>query len=422
MPELKDPNRLFRKEALHYMERQNDGRVILIRPVSFSVLTTGVGVFLVLLLLFLSAAGYTRNELAKGILVPSGEFAKVYTFKPGVITQVFVAEGAPVRQGDPLFVLEASQYNGTGENATESIKQELRRAIALNQKSIERARLSNALESENLKQTIVYKQKALENAKRLIAGQSEKVELLKQEYQGLEKLSKKGLVSNVEFNDKYSVYIDGAINLDRLRAEADNLVQEIQNLEYQVKHKPYDLEDRLGTLELAISDAQRTLAELSASGTFTVNAPIGGRVTSILGKVGAHMDSNVPLLTILPEQLTLKAELYIPTRIISFVSAGQPVRVRYDAFPYQKFGYYQGRVESVSQSVLKSEELKTSVRLDEPAYRVTVALDEQTVTAYGKRFPLQPDMLLEAYLEGERRSLWEWVFEPILGVKNRYIP
>jgi membrane fusion protein len=47
-------------------------------------------------------------------------------------------------------------------------------------------------------------------------------------------------------------------------------------------------------------------------------------------------------------------------------------------------------------------------------------LDEQTVSASGKQLSLQPGMFLEAYLAGERRSLLEWIFEPLLGVKNRY--
>ena len=421
MRELNDPNKLFRKEALDYMERQNDGQVIIIRPLSFTIMTTGVCIFLILLLVFLIFAGYTRNELAKGTLIPDGEFAKVYTFKPGVIKQVFVAEGDLVEQGDDLFILEANQYNGTGENTTEFVKQELEKAISLHQQGIDREKRSNALELEHIKQSIAYKKNALEHSKKLINSQSEKVEALKKEYLGLDKLLKKGLISSTEFNNKYSVYIDSIISLDQLRADTDNLERDIQDLEYQLKRTPYQLEERISSMELDISEAEQRLSELSASGKFAVKAPISGRVTSILGKVGAYTNNETPLLVILPDQFNLKAELYIPTRIISFVDKGQPVKVRYDAFPYQKFGYYRGYVESVSQSVLQANELHTNVKLDEPVYRVTVVLDQQTVASYGKRFPLQPGMLLEAYLEGEKRSLLEWVFEPILGVKNKYV-
>jgi len=420
MKELSDPTTLFRQEALTSSARQNDGQVIAIRPVSFTVLTAGVGVFLVLLLLFLFGAGYTRDELAKGMLIPEGEFAKVYTFKPGVITQVFVSEGDLVQQGKPLFTLEANLYNGTGENTTEFMKRELERGIALHLERMKREKLASELHIEHLKQTIALKKRALEHVKTLMGNQSEKVEVLRQEHLGLTVLVQKGLMSRTDFNSKYASYTDDRISLERMRADTDDRMREIQELEYQVKRLPYELRERLSTMELDISEAQRRLSELSASGAFAVKAPIGGRVTNILGRVGAHVDRDVLLLMILPEQFRLKAELYVPTRIISFVRPGQQVKVRYSAFPYQKFGYYRGHVESVSQSVLKDDELHTNVKLDEAVYRVLVALDEQTVRASGQQLSLQPGMFLEAYLEGERRSLLEWIFEPILGVKNRY--
>jgi hypothetical protein len=46
----------------------------------------------------------------------------------------------------------------------------------------------------------------------------------------------------------------------------------------------------------------------------------------------------------------LQAEIYIPSRAIGFVKPGQEVRLLYDAFPYQRFGAYRGRVVAASSS------------------------------------------------------------------------
>jgi membrane fusion protein len=54
----------------------------------------------------------------------------------------------------------------------------------------------------------------------------------------------------------------------------------------------------------------------------------------------------------------------------------------------------------------------------EPYYRVVVALDLQSVMAYGKAEPLKPGMLLEADILGERRRLIEWVFEPLYSLNG----
>ena len=55
----------------------------------------------------------------------------------------------------------------------------------------------------------------------------------------------------------------------------------------------------------------------------------------------------------------------------------------------------------------------------EPLYRITVALDRQTMPAYGKDLALAPGMRLEADVLLDRRRLVEWIFEPVLGLAGR---
>ncbi len=110
----------------------------------------------------------------------------------------------------------------------------------------------------------------------------------------------------------------------------------------------------------------------------------------------------------------------MPARAIGFVAPGQSVRLLYDAFPYQRFGTYRGTVESVATTMLAATELPEPVLLlKEPAYRVKVALDRQTVDAFGREVALQPDMTLRADIILERRSLVEWLLEPLLSARRR---
>jgi membrane fusion protein len=55
----------------------------------------------------------------------------------------------------------------------------------------------------------------------------------------------------------------------------------------------------------------------------------------------------------------------------------------------------------------------------EPYYRVLVALDEQSIIAYGKQEPLRPGMRLDADILGERRKLYEWVLEPLYSLRGK---
>ena len=53
-----------------------------------------------------------------------------------------------------------------------------------------------------------------------------------------------------------------------------------------------------------------------------------------------------------PSDSDLQAELYAPSRAAGFLGVGQEVLLRYEAYPYQKFGHYRGRVSAVSQTAL----------------------------------------------------------------------
>ena len=125
------------------------------------------------------------------------------------------------------------------------------------------------------------------------------------------------------------------------------------------------------------------------------------------------------MLTILPIDAEFKAELFIPTRAIGFIETGQTVLLRYNAFPYQRYGLYEGTIDNVSEVILSPEELHVPVKLEEPAYRVSVTLNKQEISAYGKQFNLQAGMLLEASIVLEGRSLGEWLLAPIYSLRGR---
>ena len=52
-------------------------------------------------------------------------------------------------------------------------------------------------------------------------------------------------------------------------------------------------------------------------------------------------------------------------------------------------------------------------------YRVDVKLDRQGVELTGQEYALRPGMLVNADLLLERRTLLEWIFEPVLQLKGR---
>ena len=212
--------------------------------------------------------------------------------------------------------------------------------------------------------------------------------------------------------------------MNRILASLDERLSakraEMKQAQLALERQPIDAVDRLANLRRNLSDLTQRAVEIEGRRGYIVRAPMAGRVTSILAAVGRTVDPKVPQLSIVPAGSHFEVELFLPARAIGFIEKGQAVRLLYDAFPFQRFGTYRGTIESVATTMLTPNEMPEPVAaLKEPTYRVKVALERQTVTAFTRELPLQPDMTLRADIILERRSMLEWLLEPLLMARQR---
>ncbi|WP_425543704.1 HlyD family efflux transporter periplasmic adaptor subunit [Rhodanobacter caeni] len=140
----------------------------------------------------------------------------------------------------------------------------------------------------------------------------------------------------------------------------------------------------------------------------------------MLPKPGQMVSAGQSLLSILPAGSALQAQLLVPSRAIGFIDPGSKVVLRYEAFPYQKFGQQYGEVADVSRGALGASDIAALIgqQSQQPLYRVQVTLDRSFVLAYGRREALKPGMALQADILMDRRRLLGWVFEPLYGMAH----
>jgi membrane fusion protein len=186
--------------------------------------------------------------------------------------------------------------------------------------------------------------------------------------------------------------------LGRLKAERD-------------ANRATSLSELLGAREKAINYKLGT--------QFNLVAQSAGQVTWLQAKPGATVTAGRTLGVMMPEGSQLFAELWVPSSAIAFVDVGTEVRLMYDAFPYQKFGVGHARIVKIARSPTSPEELPADLQAVESQYRLLAALDDQQMQAYGKALALAPGMRLKADLVLEKRSLLDWLLEPLLAAKRR---
>jgi membrane fusion protein len=178
------------------------------------------------------------------------------------------------------------------------------------------------------------------------------------------------------------------------------------------------LNQKLSQLERKRSELRVLAKTEDTRGSAEIRAPTKGVVTNIAVARGDSLAADAPIAMVVPKG-GLRAQLLVPTRASGFIAPGNNVVMRYDAFPFQRFGQYGGKVDVVSGTVWSPGEKVGPMVVREPVYRVDVKLDRQTVMAGGQELALRPGMVLSADILLEKRSVFEWVFEPVLELRGR---
>jgi membrane fusion protein len=152
----------------------------------------------------------------------------------------------------------------------------------------------------------------------------------------------------------------------------------------------------------------------------TISAPKAGVVTYsglVPGRTLAPDD--VALVISTGEKGALRAALRIPSRRRGFVREGQIVRLKFDAFPYAKFGSYPARIDSISRTTVRSPMSPAGAsepRSAEGDYMAWATLNGDTFNFERQRFDILPGMVATASIVIERRTIAEWVLAPLFRV------
>jgi membrane fusion protein len=152
----------------------------------------------------------------------------------------------------------------------------------------------------------------------------------------------------------------------------------------------------------------------------TISAPKAGVVTySALVPGRTLAPDDVALVISTGEKAALRAALRIPSRRRGFVREGQIVRLKFDAFPYARFGSYPARIDSISRTTVRSPMSQpgaTEPRSPEGDYMAWASLGGDTFNFERQRFDILPGMVATASIVIERRTIAEWVLAPLFRV------
>lgn len=410
---------LFRQEVLDARREKALGDVLLVQPLSTSVLAlTAVGLAAGLVA-FTFWGEYTRKEHVSGYLVPTSGLIKVYSRETGTIVDKRVVEGQRVSKGDVLFVVSMERPSSESVDTQSAAMAQLeQRRSSLNTEIRQQGDIAE-IEDRSLRLRVSSRESELAKLALEIETQEQRVGVAERGLGRYQELLARSLASQEMVDEKRKDLLDQQGKLHALERSRIEVSQEIDALRAQIDSGRLKAQTQRSAITRDMSQLSQELTEYESRRTFVVVAPANGTATAVLAELSQAANPSQPLVSLLPDNVELMVHLIVPSRSIGFLAPDQTVALRYQAFPYQRFGSYRAHVAAISKTLIMPDEVALPVPLKEPAYRVTVTLDSQVVKAYGQDFALRAGMLVDADIWLEKRKLYEWVLDPIYSVLGK---
>jgi HlyD family secretion protein len=385
---------------------------------------------------------------AQGSLAPDTELRPFYAPVDGELVNLYVAEGQPVSKGDVLARLNArgaieaaanaTQAQLSLENAERDWRQWPERKALLERKA---ASLRQAMEAEELHPRGIgeldRQQKAqLAEANLNVKDAQRARDAASDEYEKFKKVfatAGGGGVSQLQVETKRNALLaaDNAVRVadsrvtelisrQRLERErqrdTDSSSEERRNklrLDYEAATN--ELKDSEEKLRLALETA-RTGAGAANSIRFEnidkdnflqILAPVSGVITGLTStQPGYKVQANTPLGDIAPGNSRSVVKVEIAENDRAFVREGLPVKLKFNAFPYQRYGIINGTLEYVSPATKPSSQTK------QPVYEARVSLERDHYTVADTRYPLRYGMTATVEIVVRARRLIDLALDP----------
>ncbi len=367
---------LFRTAAQEAQRTQTLGEIVLIRPVSFAVLASATASMALGVILLFTFGTYTRRTTVDGVLTPDTGLVKVYAQQTGVVLKKNVVEGQHVTRGQVLYTVSTDlQSAAAGQTQAALIEQAQQRKTSL-QQELDKTRRLQQDERDTLQSKIASLRTELAGIDDQIAAQRTRASIAADAASRYAGLLAQDYISKDQAQQRQADLLDQRSKLNSLMRDRASTAQSLKEALNDLSGLSLKQQNQLSQIDRSVIDVDRTLIESEAKREFVVTAPETGTATAVIAEPGQTADTSHPLASIVPTGAHWQAYLFVPSAAVGFVHVGDRVLVRYQAYPYQKFGQYEASVVSIARTACAKCALSVP-----PVWTVTQATTKRTRSA-----------------------------------------
>ncbi|GAA4358493.1 HlyD family type I secretion periplasmic adaptor subunit [Variovorax defluvii] len=404
---------------------------------------------LALMVLFLIALAWSiAGEIdivavAPGRIIVSERTKLIQPLEASVVERVLVKDGDRVQAGQALVELDPTRAHADRTSADEQLKaaqSEVLRARVLLQALQDSARIPhlgrsipanwserdasaanaqlvdewNDFSARLAKSTaeIERRQAEIATVREMVAKLEATLPIASQREADFKKLAEQGFMSGHANQDRMRERIELERDLATQRArlvEARATLRESENARSAyVAETRHNLSAREAAAELKRQQVTQELAKASQrERQATLRAPVAGTVQQLaVHTEGGVVTEAQPLMVIVPEGASVTAEVTLENKDIGFVEAGQQAEIKFETFPFTRYGTVDAVVRTVTADAV-SDEKRGAI------FPVTLVLARSHIDVDGRPVKLSPGMNVTAEIKTGRRRIIEYLLSPI---------
>jgi HlyD family secretion protein len=384
--------------------------------------------------------------VAQGKLVPQSSLKIVQPAEAGIVREILVKEGESVREGQVLARMDTR----IADADTRTVRAELQRkhlqlrridaelaGTALKRQSDDppellaqtdaqlQARRQAHLDALGAEQALRARaQHDLGSASEVEAKLRQTTPIYREQERVWDQLAREGFAGRLMALERSRSRIEAeqdlkaqGRNIEGLKAtiaQSDKRVAQIQsNYRQQLHNERAEAESAYQKLQQDWAKQQHRQALLE------LKAPQAGVVKDLATHTpGTVVAPGTILLTLVPQDEPLLAEVWVTNVDAGFVQPAQAARIKFASYPFQRYGLADGKVRLVSadaQDKAATPEGATR-QLPDLAYRTLIELDADSLRFENQALKLVPGMLVTAEVHIGNRSLLEYLLSPIRKV------
>lgn len=384
---------------------------------------------------------------AQGRIVPQSFLKIVQPAEQGIVREILVKDGDAVTLGQTLIRMDTRLSDADRsmvENELRMRTLQLRRidaelagaplervpmddpALFAQFEAQYRARMQAHLDSVDTERTLLAKaQQELQAAQEIESKLSMTVPIYREQAEGWGRLAREGYAGKLLALERQRLYVESAQDLRAQTHSIEGLRASVAQSSMRLAQLASNYRQQLHN-ERVEAEAQRHRAEQELdkqqhrSQLLELKAPQAGLVKDLATYTpGTVVAPGAILLTLVPRDEPLVAEVWINNADAGFVQPRQKTRLKLAAFPFQKFGLLDGVVRHIGADAQDKSNESGAIRpAQEAAYRALIALEANHLDHRGNKLSLMPGMLVHAEIHLGTRSVIEYLLSPVQKVAH----